>query len=244
MTVAPHPFDVPLDQPIELAPITVDDHGPADAHGAEQQADDHEQEGPGDQLNPADGAADQVDDDHQASDDVEHDGDHGETVPALRPFDPVQLKRALSSWVDGLASFEDQAVGLAQVEDATAALGEAKGELVDRLVEGMPLKPSGRPVPWVETPVGILKGDSTGGYSSWDAEMVWVEALAEARRRAADPETGELTAEADRGAQAMLGVVKELLTSPAFRVGALKNLGLDPDEYRATSPKRRIVRFV
>jgi hypothetical protein len=234
-----HPFDIPLDQPLELPvhPVSgADRQDVAEGEVQAQEAEPEQQHVDGPEADPEGG---------QEPDDGGDDGEetHGRHLPARWPFDPVQLNGVLTRWCDGLEAFDDRAAGLHQVEEATAALGIVQGELIDRLVEGMPRK-NGRPVSWTETPAGTLKLDWTGGYSSWDAEMVWIEALAEARRRAADPETGELSAEADRGAQAMLVVVKELLTSPAFRVTSLKNMGLDPDEYRATSPRRRTVKFV
>ena len=232
-----HPFDVPLDEPIEgLGPsaVAVHDHGPADAEVGEDQPDDDQQQGPGDQLDAAEGAADQVDDDHQPGDDVEHDRDHGAIVPTK--LTPIQLRRALTAWFDTLTTFDQQAVGLHQVQEAELALGDVEAELVEQLaaaIEG----------PWVETPAGILQTASRGGHVSWDAEAIWPDALAEARRRAADPETGELSEEADRGCRAMLDVVREILSGPAFRVKQLKAIGVDPDEVRATAPKRKIVRF-
>lgn len=236
MTAYVHPFDVPLDEPLVLdaLPVAVDDHGPADADGAEDQPDDDEEQRPGDQLDAAEGAADQVDDHHQPGDDVEHDRDHAQLVPVQ--LSPIQLRRALTAWFDTLATFDDQAVGLHQVQEAELALGEVEAELVEQLAAAID-------GPWVETSAGILQTATRGGHVSWDAEAVWPDALAEARRRAADPETGELSPEAERGVLAMLGVVKEILGSPTFRVKQLKAIGVDPDEVRATAPKRKIVRF-
>jgi hypothetical protein len=231
-----HPFDVPLDQPIEGLPAVADDHGPADAGGREQETDDHEEQGPAEQVDAADGLAEEAKDRQDAGDDVEHDGNHGRNVPAQRPLDPAQLRRTLTSWCDGLVTFDDRALGLQQVLMAEAALGDVEQELTDTLAAEMPKA-------WVETPAGVLKRDSRGGHSSWDADAIWPDALAEARRRAADPATGELSPEAERGAQAMLAVVKEILSSPSFRVGALQKIGVDPDEVRATAPRRKIVRF-
>lgn len=238
---------LPRDQlpeiPAALLAVPVDHDRTADAHGSEEQADDDQEERPGDELHRAEPDADQVEDHEQPGDDVQHDGDHGGNVPVQRPFNPVQLREGLTRWSDSLASFDDQAVGLHQVEEAAAALGDVKGELVERLVDGLPVNARGHRVPWVETPVGILQKDRSGGYSSWDAELIWPDLLAEARRRCADPETGELTSEAEAGAQAMLAVLKEVISSPSFRVRALEKLGIDPDQVRATTPSRTIVRF-
>lgn len=241
--------DLPRDQLPEIPaallalPVAVDHDRATDARGAEEKADHDQEHGPGDELDGAEGDAHQVEDHEQPGEDVEHDGDHAGTVPVQRPFNLAQLKEGLTLWVDGLTDFDDQAVGLHQVQEAAGALGEARGELVDRLVDGLPVNDRGHRVPWVETPVGILKKDRSGGYSSWDAELIWPDLLAEARRRCADPETGELTPEAERGAQAMLMVLKEVISSPSFRVRALEKLGIDPDQVRATTPSRTIVRF-
>lgn len=236
MTVAPHPFDVPLDEPL-------DDLGPALPSAPAADGDDvlegevHGQEGEAEQQH-VDGA--EVDPEGgEEPDGGGEDGEesHGALVPPDRPLDPAQLRRALTAWCDHLASFDDRAVGLHQVQEAGLALGEVEQELTDRLVEELT-------EPWVETPAGILKRDRRGGHVSWDPEAIWPEALAEARRRCANPETGELSPDADRGARAMLDVVKEVLSSPSFRVKQLKAIGVDPDEVRATAPKRKIVRFV
>lgn len=129
------------------------------------------------------------------------------------------------------------------MEQAAGAIADARGELVDKLVEDWPRNDRGNRVPWTETPVGILKKDRSGGSSNWDAEMIWPDLLTEARRRCANPETGELSPEAEAGAVAMLAVLKEVVSSPSFRVRALEKLGIDPDQVRSTTPSRTIVRF-
>lgn len=223
--------------------VAPDDDRTPDAHGPEQEPHGDEDHGPGDELEPAQTDAQEVEDPEKQGDDVEHDADHGLNVPVPRPFDPTQLREGLTRWCDALGSLDDRAVALHQVDQAAGALGEVRGHLVDQLVEDLPVNDRGHRVPWVETPVGILKKDRSGGHSTWDAEIIWPDLLAEARRRAADPETGELTPEAEAGVVAMMTVVREVLSSPSFRVRALEKLGIDPDEVRSTTPSRTIVRF-
>lgn len=257
MTAHVHPFDVPLNEPIE----GFGDSGPAPpvegtastvAPGPEEarlvspapapdgddvlegEVDRQEGEPEEQQVDRAEVHAEGGEQPDGGREDGEE--SHAGHVPAQRPVDPIQLRRALTSWCDGLTTFDDRAVGLHQVLEAALALGDIEHELTERLAEEI----SG---PWVETPAGILQRATRGGHVSWDAEAIWPEALDEARRRAADPETGELSAEADRGARAMLDVVREILSGPSFRVKQLKDIGVDPDEVRATAPKRRIVKF-
>jgi hypothetical protein len=223
--------------------VPPDDDGAADSSGAEAEAHGDQEHGQGDEGQGSQGDVEEGQDGQDQGDDVENQAEHGLNVPAVRPFDLAQLKEGLTRWVDRLGTFDDQAVGLHQVLEATGALADARGELVDKLVDNYPRNERGNRVPWVETPVGILKKDRSGGSSNWDAEMIWPDLLAEARRRAAQANGGELTPEAEAGAQAMLAVLKEVLSSPSFRVRALEKLGIDPDEVRATTPSRTIVRF-
>lgn len=231
MTLDRHPFDPPEES---AAPA---DGDPAEAGGAGSEPEREQEQDEGQQVEAADGQADKPEEGDDGGQ-SKADQSHGPALPAPRPFSPAQLRQVLTAWHDQLVSFDERAIGLHQVQAAVLSLGEVEAELVERLVEEMP-------GPWVETPVGILKRDRRGGSSSWDAEIVWADALAEARRRAGaiDDATGEIDETIDRGIQAMLGVVKEIVSSPSFRVGALKKMGVEPDEVRATSPSRKIVRF-
>lgn len=147
--------------------------------------------------------------------------------------DGAALREALMIWCDALRSFDERAIGLKQIETAKKAVAEVQDELTDQLAAEIDSA-------WVETPVGILKRDKRGGYSSWDADAIWSLLLAYVRANRFDPATGELR----DMAEVMLSVIKDVIASPSFKVTALKRYGVDVDEVRATSPVRKIVRFV
>lgn len=174
-------------------------------------------------------------------------GEHASSLPsplssttASLIGDERALKEALMRWCDSLETFDGKAVGLHQIQVAKGAVAEVEGELVDKLVEDFPLNDRGKPAAWTETTAGLLKTDWKGGYSSWDADALWTVLLDRARTMKFDPATGEVR----DGAEVMLELIKEVVASPTFKVTVLRSWGVDVDDYRATSPKRRVVRFV
>lgn len=223
--------ELPREQLPEIPAALLASEGGQGDDRPEHQVQSHEQEAQHHEVDPTEGEL------QEGAQEAERreDGEHAGALPALLG-DETALRAGLSTWFDKLTTFDDRAVGLRQVQTFRKAVGEVEGELVTVLAEEI----DGA---WVETPAGVLQVDHRGGYVSWDANAVWPLLLKVARVRRFDPATGE---ERD-GAEVMLELVKEVITSPKFKVTTLRRwkdiTETDEDELKATSPKVKIVKF-